>query len=143
MRNFAAAAILFLSPIHAAAAQWPISQNAACDAAKTPSRYVGKSFQFRAEFSSDYRHGSRLRPLGCEHRFAVDLLSEQVEGLILPQGFYMGRPWSEKIVVTVKGVVTVREANGGQFQNDDGVRFDMLHASELQIIDVGYPKSFR
>ena len=114
----------------------------ACRIAKSPRLYVGKTLRFRGQFLSDYRERSRLRPLGCDYGFPVDSLSEQAEAVITPRGFLMGRPWSERIVVTVEGHLARREANGLQFQHDDGVRLDVTKANDLQVFDIGYPKRF-
>lgn len=117
------------------------ANKAACAVAKAPSSHVGQVLRFRAEFRSDYRHRSRVRPLGCENWFAVDYLSPEAQDVIVPGGFFRGRPWSERLVVTVTGHLTQRKPNGAQFQNDDGVRFDVLSVEELQSIDGGHGRT--
>ena len=131
--------ITVLTQIPVAAADLPTVNDAACRIATAPGRHLGKTFRFRAQFVSDYRERARLRPLGCEFSFPAGLLSEQAESLIVPRGF---RPLSEKIVVTVQGRLVQREANGSQFQHDDGVRLDVIRAEEIQVFDVGYPRRF-
>ena len=106
----------------------------ACAVAEAPASYMGEAMTFRAEFRSDYRHRSIVRPIGCERPMAVGALSPEAESVIAPGGLFFGWPRSQRRVVTVHGIVVQRSANSLQFQDDDGVRFDIAEAKDLQIL---------
>ena len=129
-----------VTPHTSAAADLPVANDAACLVAKDPRPHVGRTLRFRAQFNSDYRHRSLLRPLGCDYSFKVDSIAREAELVIAPEGIFMGRPRSENLVVTVEGRVAKRQANSFQFQLDDGVRFDIAAAQELQVLGIGYPR---
>lgn len=59
----------------------------------------------------------------------------------MPGGFFRGRPWSGRLGLTVTGRLTQRKPNEAQFQNDDGVRFDLLSAEGAQSIDGGHGRT--
>jgi len=115
-------------------AQDSMRNGEACAVAEAPASYLGKSMTFRAEFKSDYRHRSIVRPIGCERPMAVGALSPEAESVIAPRGLFFGWPRSQRLVVTVHGIVVQRSPNSFQFQDDDGVRFDIAEAKDPQII---------
>ncbi len=103
----------------------------ACQVARDGRPYVGRTISFRGDYTSDRIERARARPPGCDTGFKVGSiasgLDRKMDPHVLP-GFYPGR----YIQAVFVGELVQGPARGGQFQDDDGVRLNIVEVHDIR-----------
>ena len=108
-----------------------MSPGLACQVARQEHLHVGETIWFRGDYSSDGMERARVLPLGCDVGFKVGSiasgLDRKMDARVLP-GFYPGH----YIRAIFAGELVQGQRRGSQFQDDDGVRLNVLKVDSIR-----------
>jgi hypothetical protein len=105
----------------------------ACEMRAAARQHVGEVITFKARYTSDGRSRARIDIIGCPHRYGVYDFADGLAKLMDPDvmvGYYPMRSIEARFTARNELV----PPNTMTYQDDDGIRLNLLTATEIEAV---------